>query len=163
MGVTNYDNLRENKLETTLRESRQVRLERKGSSQRVAGANLRYFRTDNTGEFAWTGQADLQSPQSPSTGGAFFTVTLEAETTPIFLHDLVVELYTSSDSGSTWDPVAITSTTHTYTLQPAAEIIITPHEAAYLLSLAAPLDTYMAFKLQALTTAPVTIAVERIE
>lgn len=161
MGLTNFDALPENLAMTRLREAQQTAQERKGSAQRVAGSNLRYFRTSNTGEYAWEGQTDFQSPQAPSTGGAFFTITLTSQNAPVFLNDLVVEVFKSNDGGDTYTEVDPFELTTVWTLLPAAPIGITPYEARWLFYLHSTLDDYVAFKLQALTTDVVTITVER--
>lgn len=160
MGVTSYDFLPENQAQTILQEARQISRERKGSDQRVGGSNLRYFRLDaNDGSFVWVGKADQQSPQSPSTGGAFFTITLTATAVQTFLSDVVIDLYTSTDGGATWVPA--NPPTISYQLERAAPITITPYVSSYLLSLVAPLNTDLAFYAQALSTVPVSIAVTR--
>lgn len=157
MGVTNFDNLPQNIAQTRLNEARQVLNERKGSAQRVAGSNVRFFRIENEGDYAWSGQASTVSPQDAARGGAFFVVTLTSQVAPVFLSDLVVELFKSTDSGVTYLPV--TDGSATYRVEPIAPIAITPYESAYFVSLGAVLNTYLAFKLQALATDDVSIDV----
>ncbi|MGW6120431.1 hypothetical protein ACWFRF_15420 [Nocardia sp. NPDC055165] len=135
--------------------------ELKGSAQRTGGASVHYIRTDNAGTYAWTGQVTTASPGSPSTGGAFFVVTLTSVNAEVFLNDLVVDLFKSVDAGATYSAVDPSSGYVLYILEAAAPIEITPFQAKWFLSLFGPINTYVAFKLQALTTDEVTIGVVR--
>ena len=165
MGVTNFDNLPQNLPQTMLGEARQVARERKGSSQRVAGANLRYFRVDNTGEFVWSGRVDTQSVQSSSTGFAFFIITLTSSVAPVFLARVVAEYFESNDSGATWTAVVLVGSPFTrppMTVRPLVGIEVEPYESKWLVSIIDDYNDYRAFKIQALATDLVSIGVERV-
>lgn len=161
MGVTRFDDLPQNRPVTIMREARQVLDELKGSSQRTAGASLMYHRTNGAEPYAWTGQLSTASPGAPSIGNAFFDIVLTAANADVFLNDLVLELYRSTDSGATYNPVDPTTANMSFFLRPAAPIGITPYQTRWLLSISGPINTYAAFALQALTTDTVTISVTR--
>ncbi|MFC8008928.1 hypothetical protein [Streptomyces cinereoruber] len=145
-----------------MREAEQTMREMKGSAQRTAGASVRYIRTNNAGTYAWTGQADTPSPGAPTVGNAYFEITLTSANAAVFLNDLVFELFKSTDAGATYTQVDPTAGGDVqFFLQPAAPIGITPFETKWLASISAPINTYVAFKLQALTTDEATITVER--
>ncbi|MFM9793294.1 hypothetical protein [Streptomyces turgidiscabies] len=144
-----------------MREAEQTMRELKGSSQRTAGASLRYIRTNSADPWAWSGQLTTASPGSPSTGNAFFDILLTSTNAPVFLNDLVLEMFKSTDSGATYSQVDPTAGNVVFFLKPAAPIGITPYQTKWLASVSGPINTYAAFQLQALTTDEVTITVTR--
>jgi hypothetical protein len=163
MGVTNFDNLPQNIAQTRLIEARQIANERKGSAQRVAGSNLRYFRTNNSGTYAWTGLLDKPSAAASSTGITYFTITLTSATAPTFLSDLVLEPFTSPD-GVTWTAYVPTTGPfgyQGYLLRAEDAASVTPYESKYFVSMSGTLNDHRAFKLQALSTDEVAISVVR--
>lgn len=163
MGVTKYDDLPENQATTALRESAQTARERK-AMQRMGGDSLRYFRTDSAGDYAWSGQLDTQSVQDASTGFANFLLTFTSTSAPAFLSSLVVEVEASSD-GVSWSPQAHTTSSaggYNWIVGGAGVSAAEPYKMKYQLNLRGPYNHYRRFKIQALTTSPVTISVTRV-
>lgn len=97
MGVTNYDNLLQNQVVTTIKKVAQTQREQKGSQQPTSGANVRYHTSDyDPTVFAWTGHTN----GSDLTAVFDVTITTVHASTPIT--DLAGECFTSTDSGATW-------------------------------------------------------------
>lgn len=164
MGVTNYDALPENQLAANLRNATQTARERK-ARQRIGGSSIRYYRTDNTGTYAWSGQLDTPSAQSPTTiGYAVFVVTLTSTTSPAFLSSISAQVESSTD-GVTWTPIpwlAAPFGAPDWTLNEADAIEAEPFKATYRMFHGGALNSYRRFKLQALTTDPVSISLTRV-
>lgn len=165
MGVTNYDNLPENVVESRLREAQQAMRELKGTSQSFGDDSLYYHRRSNVGEFAWSGRVDSPAPQ-PGSGGAFFEATVYSPNVEVALSDLVLEVFVSSD-GITWTPYTTLDSFNTVSpnlnyycdRKPASNNV--PNEASWIIGLIANLNARAAFKLQALSTDDVSISVVR--
>lgn len=157
MGVTNFDNLIENQAVSTLRDAAQTMNERK-AVQRVGGSSVRYYRTDSPGAWLWTGQLDTQSLQSSTTGFARFSVAFTSSTSAAFMSSCVADVESSSD-GITWAPQ---HAPFNWFLQDAGVVNAEPYKAKYELSLQGPYNDYRRFKVQALTSDPVSINAVRI-
>lgn len=163
MGVTRFDDLPENQATATLREAAQNAKERK-AMQRMGGDSLRYFRTDNAGDYAWSGRLDTQSVQSSNDGLANFLLTFTSGNAPAFMSSLVVEVEVSSD-GVSWSPQAHTTSPvggYNWTVGGAGVSAAEPNKVKYQLNLRGPYNHYRRFKIQALTTSPVTVVVTRV-
>jgi hypothetical protein len=162
MGVTNVDNLIENQAVSTLRDAAQVVNERK-ALQRVGGSSVRYYRTDSPGSWLWSGRLDTQSLQSSTTGFARFSVVFLSSTSVAFMSSCVVEVESSTD-GVTWSPQlpAPAPATFSWLVQDAGVINAEPYKAKYEVSLQGPYNDYRRFKVQALTSDPVSISAVRI-
>ena len=159
--MTSYDYLPENMATTLLREADQIPRERK-AMQRVGSASVRYYRIDNSGTWLWSGRLDTQSAQSTATGLAYFLITFTSSTSPAFLTSCVVEVESSTD-GITWTPLrSVTSAFGpNWKLQEAGVVNAEPYKAKYDLQLPGPYNDSRRFKVQALSTDPVTISVTR--
>lgn len=161
MGVTNFDNLVENQAVSTLREAAQVMHERK-AMQLAGGSSIRYFRTDSPGAWLWSGQLDTVSAQSSGTGLARFLLVFTSTVNIAFMSSCVVEAEGSSD-GLVWTPLPSSPgpSTANWKLQDAGVINGEPYKAKYDLSLQGPVNEYRRFKVQALTSDPVSISAVR--
>lgn len=163
MGVTNYDNLPEQAVETTMRRIAQTAKERKGK-QRTGGASSRFFTSENPGQFDWSGKLSTPDPQSPTFGIKQFLVTLTAERVNFLQDDLVKEVYVSSDSGATWKRHTYKDATKLvppYAFYGASRYPTTVndlHISKWLLSFDGPLNTWVAFKLQVIADDRVSIS-----
>lgn len=163
MGVTNFDYLPENQAAATLREAAQIAKERK-AMQRMGGDSLRYFRTDDAGAFAWSGRLDTQSVQDASTGLANFLIILTSSRAPAFLASMVVEVEGSTD-GVSWAPQPHTTGPtdgYNWVLGGAGIANAEPYKMKFQINIRGPYNHYRRFKVQALTTSPVSISVSRI-
>ena len=161
MGVTNYDFLLENQAASLLKEAAQTASERK-AMQRVGSYSVRYYRTDSAGAWLWSGRLDTQSAQSTSTGFARFLIVLTSTTSAAFLSSCVVEVEESTD-GVTWTPQRpITSPFgFNWELQEAGVVGAEPYKAKYDLFLQGGYDQYRRYKVQALSSDPVSISYVR--
>lgn len=162
MGVTKYDSLPENQAASTLREAVQAANERK-AMQRVGGSNLRYYRTNNSGTWAWSGQLDTVSAQSGTTGLARFLVSFTSSTNIAFMSSIVVEVEQSSDA-TTWTAMPWSSSAFggfDWQVQDGGVVNAEPYKAKYDLFLRGPVNSYRRFKIQALTSDPVSISLTR--
>lgn len=166
MGVTNFDNLPQNIVETRLREMRQVGREQKGSLQVTSGNNLRYFTVDNTGEFAWKGRL----PSNPSQFSVYyehFDIELTAVNQLFPLTDIGVTLYTSSD-GVSWHeaPHLIDFSDPNdrnigYFIHEMKGLETENYKSLWSLTIGARESTWLAIKVQALTTDEVSMSIVR--
>lgn len=157
MGVTSFDSLPQNQAVSALREAAQVVNERK-AMQRAGGSSIRYYRTDSPGDWLWSGRLDTQSTQSTTTGYARFLVELTSSTSVAFMSSCVVEVESSSD-GVTWAPLPAP---FNWFLQDAGVMNAEPYKAKYEVSLQGLYNSYRRFKVQALTSDPVSISAVRI-
>ncbi|WP_437770606.1 hypothetical protein [Arthrobacter sp. KNU40] len=162
MGVTNYDSLLENQAAHTLREAAQTASERK-AMQRIGGSSLRYYRTNNAGSYAWSGRLDTVSAQSSTTGLARFLVNFTSSANEAFMSSIVVEVEQSTD-GVTWTPLPWSTSPvggFDWQVQDAGVVNTEAFNAKYDLFLRGPLNAYRRFKIQALTSDPVSISLTR--
>lgn len=92
MGVTNYDNLPQNIVETRLKEARQTLIEQKGSLQVNAGNSIFYYLVDGVG-------AGEFSELFQKVGSGPVTVLIRFVSTFVEtpLADMMVELWLSTD------------------------------------------------------------------
>lgn len=166
MGVTNFDNLPQNIVQTRLREIRQVEREQKGSMQRTTGNNLRYFTIDSPGEFAWSGRLPSDS-SSFSLKYEHFDIVLTSKTQVVPLADVAIILYTSSD-GVNWveAPHYINYSNPSdrsinYFLTEMKGSATSDFKSRWTLTMGALESTWLAFKVQALATDEVAMSIVR--
>lgn len=162
MGITRYDDLPENQAAAAVREATQAAQERK-AMQRFGGSNLRYYRTDSPGAWLWSGQLDFESGQSAGTGMARFIIYFTSSTSDTFLSSISVVVEGSSD-GITWSPQPWKSSSggnYDWTVQDGSAFSAQPFKIIYDIIMRGPYMAYRRFKVQALTSAPVTISFVR--
>lgn len=159
MGVTNFDNLPQNQAATTLRAAEQALNERK-AMQRVGKSSVSYYRTNDAGSYLWSGRLDFQSGQSPTVGMANFMVNLTSSASPAFLSALVATVESSSD-GVTWNQIRSDGSSNPWRMQEGSVVTAQPYVAAYEVIMTGTYMEYRRFKVQALTSDPVSISVVR--
>lgn len=169
MGVTRVDDLPERGLARNLAEARQVARERKGSPQRVSGANLAFFTSSSPSTYDWTGRLDTLDSFA-SRGYASFSITLTSETAEVPLTDIAITVYTSSD-GVSWSEYTYAQGVADYYNGNAPEMVrfidvlqgaeVDANTARYSLLLHGTYNAYAAFKVQAFGSDEVTISVTR--
>lgn len=167
MGVTNFDNLPQNIVESRLREMKQLEREQKGSMQRTTGNNLRYFIVDNPGEFAWSGKLPTHPTSEFFIYGVELEVTLTSENQEFPFTDLAFVQYTSNN-GTDWyeapyypnysDP---NDREITCVKSESKGQSVTPFKSKWHISMSARQSTWLALKLQALSTDKVTLSIVR--
>lgn len=170
MGVTRVDDLPERGLVKSVIEEREIARERKGSAQRVSGANLAYLMSESTLTYDWSGLLD-GVVGTPTYGQARFVVTLTSTTTIVPLVDVAAVVYYSSD-GVTWEEYAYERGLNDQYNGVAPEMRRTidvlpgiengPGEAKYALQLFGKQNARAAFKLQVVGIDMVAISVTRI-
>jgi hypothetical protein len=170
MGVTRFDDAPENRLISSLIDSRQTARERKGSVQRVSGGNLAFLVSETEDLFDWSGLLDGPGGV-PTYGQARFVITLTSSTGGVPLVDVAVVVYYSPD-GITWeeytyergesDQYGGVSPEMFRALDVAPGADNGPGEVRYALQLFGKENTHAAFKLQVAGIDAVSINVTRI-
>lgn len=169
MGATRLDDLPEHRIVRALSEARQVSRERKGSAQRVSGANLAFFVSESASQFDWSGRLDTQIYLSGE-GYAAFTITLTSKTAEVPMTDLAVTLFYSTD-GVNWseytyarglaeDYNGITPGITRF-LEVLQDPDVTPFTSKYSLALYGVLNSRVALKVQGIGTDELQISVAR--
>lgn len=169
MGTTRIDDLPDRRLIQAVSEARQVAKERKGSPQRVSGANLAFITSSSASAYDWSGRLD-GPVGTPSYGQARFIITLSSARATVPMIDVSATVFYSTD-GVTFTVYpyerglsdTYTATTpeiwRTLTVLPGIEN--GPGEVKYALQLFGQIDTRAAFKIQVAGIDEVTIAVTR--
>ncbi|NQD39959.1 hypothetical protein [Glutamicibacter halophytocola] len=154
MGVTNFDNLPQNAVATTLREARQQAREQKGSLQQTTGNNLRYFIYESGPGMVWQGDVTGY----PTFIQPSFDLTITAKHADTFLAEVCVELYGSSDGGATWTPYEYPQGVLASQANSGSFI---PKQQKWRIDLYA--IGYRGFKFQVLATDEVSVAITRVD
>jgi hypothetical protein len=170
MGVTRLNDLPENKAVRAIISARQASQELKGSPQRVSGANIAFFATENPTTHDWVGQLTGAVP-SPAFGRARFEISLTSTRAAVPMTDLAMTLFYAPD-GVTWEEYTYQrGVIETYT-GTGVEIWRTlfllpgfdygPGEVKYSLDLYGKINTHIALKFQAIGIDDVSIVVTRV-
>lgn len=169
MGVTRIDDLPERGVVRAVTTAREASRERKGSAQRVSGANLSFFASESSLTYDWSGRLNAVSAY-PGEGYAGFTITLESTTAVVPLTDLAITVYYSTN-GSTWSEYPYAQGIMDYYngvppamtrfLEPLQGAEVEPHASQYSFLLYGTHNTWAAFKVQAFGSDEVSINVVR--